>query len=60
MKKKTKDVFPPPPPPIKGFHAVKFFRKIKTRLSKKMLKMTDEELRHFLSSHSTLQDMLKK
>jgi Fe-S cluster assembly ATPase SufC len=36
------------PEPIKGIHTVEFFRKIKTRISRKISGMTYEELRAYL------------
>jgi hypothetical protein len=41
----------PYPEPIKGFHTVEFFRKIKTRISKEISGMTYEEYRAWTEEH---------
>jgi hypothetical protein len=46
--------------PIPGFHAVKFFRKIKKQISKKLLKLTVEERTKYLNSGRILHDLAKK
>ncbi|MDR1145942.1 MAG: hypothetical protein LBK71_07400 [Verrucomicrobiales bacterium] len=39
------------PEPIKGFHTVEFFRKIKTRISKEISGMTYDEYRAWAEKH---------